>query len=513
MEEATSASFNRPPKASACSSRYAENATQPRGRLGLAVKRRRLPATLKTDFTPPSCEALTPITEHSTSFFSALQQLRQLPLDVRTITLGINVADCHDRSLHVLCESLYQRIVTKGAKLAAVCGEVSSLFGVPILQRRLCVTPIDRVAQGKNADDFVNIARTLDGAAANLHIDRIGGFAADVQHGMTSSSKQLIASLPAALSQTERVRAAVHVGTTESGVNMEAISLLAHTLLATSAATAHRNGDASAKLAILANDSTGHPHLTGACLGDGWGDLVVHVGVGAAAIIQHALQQQRRENPNAPLHELAATIQTAAFQATRTAELVGREVATRLGADFGSVDVTLAPTLRPHDSVVDLLPLMGIDRVGAPGTATALVLLLNAIRAGSAFASCAAGAYSRIMLSVLEDAGLSEATQSGTLTFDQLCMAANAGSSGLDLICLAGDTDAATLAAIISDQVSFAVLNRRPCAVRLIPVPGKQAGDAVSYSGMKNDAVILPVRGAGLATKFIERGGRLPPVR
>ena len=451
--------------------------------------------------------------EHSTSFFSALQQLRQLPLDVRTITLGINIADCHDRSLHSMCESLYQRIVSKAARLSAVCGEVSSLFGVPILQRRLCVTPIDRVAQGFSEGDLVSIAKTLDGAAANLRIDRIGGFAADVQHGMTASARNLIACLPAALSQTERVRAAVHVGTTESGVNMDAISLLAHTLKSAAEATAHRNGDAAAKLAILANDATGHPHLTGACLGDGWGDLVIHVGVGAAATIRHALEQRLISHPNSPLHELAAEIQTAVFQATRTAELVGREVATRLGADFGSIDVTLAPTLRPHDSVVDLLPLLGIERVGAPGTATALALLLSAIRAGSAFASCAAGAYSRIMLSVLEDASLAQATQSGTLTFDQLCMAANAGSSGLDLICLAGDTDAATLAAIIADQVSFAVLNRRPCAVRLIPVPGKQAGDIVSYSGMKNDNAILPVRGAGLATKFIERGGRLPPVR
>ena len=451
--------------------------------------------------------------EHRTGFFSSLQQLRQLPLDVRTITLGINVADCHDRSPNSMCEALYQRIVTKAGRFAAVCGEVSSLLGVPILQRRLCVTPIDRVAQGFCIDDLVSVARTLDGAAANLHIDRIGGFAADVQHGIGASARNLISCLPIALSQTERVRAAVHVGTTECGVNLEAISLLAHALQAAAEATSHRNGDAAAKLAILANDATGHPHLTGACLGDGWGDLVIHVGVGAAAIIRHAIEQRLITNPNSTLPELSAEIQTAVFQATRTAELVGREIAGRLGADFGSIDVTLAPTLRSNDSVVDLLPLMGIERVGAPGTATALVLILNAIRAGSAVASSAAGAYSRIMLSVLEDSSLAAATQSGTLTFDQLCMAANAGACGLDLICVAGDTDVETLAAIIADQVSFAVVNRRPCAVRLIPVPGKQAGDGVSYSGMKNDAVILPIRGTGLATEFIKRGGRLPPAR
>ena len=450
---------------------------------------------------------------HKSGFFSALQHLRQLPLDVRTVTLGINISDCTDRSFHKLCDSIYHRIVEKAGRLNAICSEVAALMGVPVLQRRLCVTPIDRVAQGFSAADFVNIAKTLDGAAANVHADRIGGYAADVQHGMTNSARQLIASLPEALVQTERVRAAVHVGSTENGVNMEAISLVADMLLKSAQASSHRNGDAAAKLAVLANDSTGHPHLTGACLGDGWGDLVVHVGVGAAAIIRSALEQRLLEDPKSRLDELAAVIQTAVFQATRTAELVGREIAERLGAEFGSIDVTLAPTHRPGDSVVDILPILGIERVGAPGTATALTMILSAIRAGSAFASCSASAYSRIMLSVLEDSSLAAATQSGTLTFDQLCMAANAGASGLDLICLPGDTDLSTLAAIISDQVSFAVLNRRPAAVRLIIVPGKQAGDMVSYSGMKGNAVILPVRGAGLSERFIQRGGRLPPIR
>jgi hypothetical protein len=450
---------------------------------------------------------------HNDSFFSALQQLRQLPLDVRTVTLGINVSDCHEHALHPLCESLYQRIISKAERLTHVCGEVSSLFGVPILQRRIVVSPIDRIAQGFGAGDLINVAKTLEGAAAHVRVDRIGGYAADVQHGMSSTARQMIASLPAALSQTVRVRAAMHVGTTESGVNMEAIALLARTLKETAEVDRDRNGDAAAKLVILANNATGHPHLTGACLGDGWGDLVVHVGVGAAAIIRRALVERLAVQPDAPLHELAAEIQTAVFQSTRTAELVGREVAQRLNADFGSVDVTLAPTRRTDDSVAALLGLLGIEQVGAPGTATALTLILSAIRAGAAFASCAAGAYSRIMLSVLEDSALAAATKSKELTFDQLCMAANAGSGGLDLVSIPGDTDAATLAAIISDQVSFAVFNGRPAAVRIIPVPGKKAGEGVTYSGMMNDAVILPVRGTGLSKSFIDRGGRLPPIR
>jgi len=447
------------------------------------------------------------------SFFSALQQLRQLPLDVRTITLGISVADCRSQHLHSLCDGLYQRIIGRAERLTSVCGEVSSLLGVPIMQRRIVVTPIDRVAQGFDANDLVNVARTLEGAAAQVRVDRIGGFAADVQHGTNSCARELMKSLPEALSQTVRVRAAVHVGTTESGVNMDAIAMLGRILKSTAEADAERNGDAAAKLVILANNATGHPHLTGACLGDGWGDLVVHVGIGAASIIRHALIQRLEQDPKACLQDLAAEIQTAVFQSTRTAELVGREVASRLGAEFGSVDVSLAPTRRADDSVAALLTLLGIQQVGAPGTATALTLILNAVRAGAGFASCSAGGYSRIMLSVLEDAALAAATKSKELTFDQLCMAANAGSGGLDLVSLPGDTDAATLAAIISDQVSFAVLNRRPAAIRIIPVPGKRAGEVVTYSGMMNDAVILPVRGAGLSHTLIERGGRLPPVR
>lgn len=450
---------------------------------------------------------------HNTGFFSALQQIRQLPLDVRTVTLGINIADCADRSFHKLCDGIYQRIIAKAGRLNAVCSEVASLMGVPVLQRRLCVTPIDRIAQGFSASDFVNIAKTLDGAAANVHADRIGGFAVDVQQGMTQTARQIIASLPESLTQTERLRAVVHVGSSENGVNMEAIALVAEMLKQSAEASRHQNGNASAKLAVLANDTTGHPHLTGTALGDGWGDLVVHVGIGAAAIIRHALEQKLLENPNPQLHEFASVIQTAVFQATRTAELVGREIAERLNAEFGSIDVTLAPTHRKGDSVADLLPLLGIQRVGAPGTATALTMILSAVRAGAAFASCSAGAYSRIMLSILDDTGLADATQSDTLTFDQLCMAANAGTNGLDLVCLPGDTDAATLSAIIADQVSFGIINHRPAVVRLIVVPGKSAGDVVSYGGMKGKAVILPVRGQGLSQQFIQRGGRLPPIR
>jgi len=452
--------------------------------------------------------------EHSTSFFTALSQLPQVPLDIRTITLGISIADCGDHSLHTLCDSIYRRITDAAGSFSRVCSETSSRFGVPILQRRLCVTPIDRVAQGHTADDLMHVARTLDGATAAVHADRIGGFAADVQHGMSASARTIISCLPAVLAETNRVRAAIHVGSSQSGVNIDAIIFIAEKLKEIAQATASFNGRGAAKLAVLANDSTGHPHLTGACLGDGWGDRVIHVGIGAAAIIRHTLLKKGPELAQLKLDEILGEVQTAAFQATRAAEMVGREVARQMNAEFGSIDVTLGPTVRHGDSVIDLLPLLGVQRLGVPGTATALAMLLLAVRTGGAFASCSAGAYSRIMLSVLEDPALAHLSTTGQLTLDQLRLMATASAGGLDLIPIPGDTDASTIAALLADHVTMAVLNHRPAAIRLVPVPGKQAGDRVEYDNSElGEAAVFAVPGAGMASAFINRGGRLPAVR
>lgn len=452
--------------------------------------------------------------EHSTSFFTALSQLPQVPLDIRTITLGVSIADCGDHNLHTLCDSIYKRITEAAGDFARVCTESTSRFGVPILQRRLSVTPIDRVAQGHSAENLMHVARTLEGASAAVHAERIGGFAADVQHGMSASAQAIISSLPKVLAETDRVRAAVHVGSSQSGVNLDAIKFVAEKLREIALATASLNGRGAAKLAILANDSTGHPHLTGATLGDGWGDRVLHVGIGAAAIIRHTLLKKGPELKTMAVDEVLGEVQTAAFQATRAAEMVGREVARQMNAEFGSIDVTLGPTVRQGDSVIDLLPLLGVQRLGVPGSATALAMLLLAVRTGGAFASPSAGAYSRIMLSVLEDPALAHLSTTGQLTLDQLRLMAGASAGGLDLIPIPGDIDASTIAAILADQVSMAVLNNRPAAIRLVPVPGKQAGDRVEYDNSElGQAAVFAVPGAGMATEFIARGGRLPAVR
>jgi uncharacterized protein (UPF0210 family) len=449
--------------------------------------------------------------EHSSSFFTELAKLPQVPLDIRTITLGISIADCGDHNLHTLCDSIYRRIVEAAGNFAKVCTESASRFGVPILQRRLSVTPIDRLAQGRSGEDLVHVARTLEGATAAVHADRIGGFAADVQHGMTASARQIIACLPIVLNSTDRLRAAVHVGSSQSGMNLDAINFIAAKLKEIAQGSAALNGRGAAKLAVLTNDSTGHPHLTGAALGDGWGDRVLHVGIGAAAIIRHTLLKKGPELQRMKLDEILGEVRTAAFQATRAAEMVGREVARHMNAEFGSIDVTLGPTSRPGDSVVDLLTLLGIERLGVPGTGTALAMLQMAVRTGGAFASCYAGAYSRIMLSVLEDPALARLSTTGELTMDQLRLMANASAGGLDLVPIPGDTDETTIAALLADHVAMAIVNGRPAAIRLVPVPGKQAGDRVEYENSQlGQAAVLAVPGVGLAKEFISRGGRLP---
>lgn len=451
--------------------------------------------------------------EHSPVLVSQLKQVIETPLEVRSVTLGVQIADCSERNLHRMCESIYQRITEVAGRLAPVCAEVSSSFGVPIMQRRLAVTPIEQVAHGFGPDDLVHVARTLDGAAANVHVDRISGYSVDVRRGMSNGARQFIASLPLVLSQTTRVRAAVQVASSDTGVNMDAVQLVAHKLRETAEASSERGGDAAAKLSVVANYAMEHPHLTGAVLPSGSSDLVLFVGVGAAGAIRAALERRLQEDRRATWQDLAGEIQSAAFQAIRAAEVVGRELADRLGADFGSVDCTLAPTLRPGDSVAGLLPLLGVGSLGGPGTLAALVLLVNAVRTAAGFASCSASAHTRVMLSVLEDPVLIAATQEPHLTFDQLARLAGAGVNGLDLLPIPGDTDAGTLTGILADQMALAVLQRRPSSVRVIPVPGKKAGDRVSYGSHMGEAGILEIPWSGQCRAFMDRTGMLPPPR
>lgn len=431
------------------------------------------------------------------------------PLEVRTVTLGINAGDLANRSLHGLCESLYQRILERAGMFSQICTSVAADLGVPILQRRVCVSPIDRLTEGHGSEDLINIGRTLDGAAASAHLDQISGFFVRAQHGLSKWTRQLIAALPTVLAQTQRVHAAIEVATSCAGINLDAIDLLGKTIRDVSLATSEQQGMAAARLAVLGNVPDDGPPIAGAFSGEGWNDLVVFVSVSAMGVMRHAIEHRLAVDPHADLECLAGEIRTAAFQATRVAEMVGREIATRLHADLGRIDVSLAPTIRSGQTIAELLTLLGVPAFGSPGTATALALISSAIRSGGRFASTSAASQAAILLPVLRDAGLVSATEAGSLSIEHLASFSAVGSQGLDLVPIPGDTAAGAISAIISDQMAVAALHGRTTVVRLVPVQGKSAGDRVSFGRDLGDAVVLAVPTAS-SEKFVMRGGLIP---
>lgn len=434
------------------------------------------------------------------------------PLEVRTVTLGINAADVADRNLHRLCDGLYQRVLQRAQPFVRTCGEVSAEFGVPILQRRVCVAPVDRLCEGHGPDDVVNIGRTLDGAAAHVHLDQIAGYLVRVPHGMSTTSRQMIAALPAVLSQTERVQAAVEAANSSSGVNLDAVELLGHKVKEAAEATAERGGIGAAKLSILANLPAEGPPLSGVLSSEGWGDLTVHVSVSAMGSIRHTLEQRLAQDPHPSLTTLAGDIKAAAFQSARVAELIGREIAHRMHADFGRVDVSLAPTIRLGQTIAELLQCLGVTSFGAPGTAAALALIYTSLRSAGAFASAVSAGQPSILLPVLRDAGLVSATEAGSLSIEHLEQLSAVGGLGLDLIPVPGPTEPHTLAALIADQLSTAVITQRPTIVRLVPVPGKHAGERVAFDRDLGEGIVLNVP-EGSPGSFLNRGGRIPGIR
>jgi uncharacterized protein (UPF0210 family) len=433
------------------------------------------------------------------------------PLEVRTVTLAIDVADLADRTLHKLCESMYERVHARAQGLVSACAAVSREYSVPILQRRVCVTPLERIAEGFGPEDLVNIARTLDGAAANAHLDFIGGYFVRAAHAMSTTSRQMIAALPAILSQTERVQAAVEAATRQAGVNLEAVELLGYKVKEAAEATADRNGIGAAFLGVLGNVPSDGPPVAGSCPADGWGDLTVHVAVSAMGPIQHAVRNRLADDPHAPLPVLLGDIKAAAFQATRVAEQIGRAIAARLGADFGRIDLSLAPTIRSGQTVSELLQQLGVGNFGAPGTAAALMLVLSAIKAGGAFASAECASEAAILLPVLRDSGLVSATEAGSLAVEHLARLSAVGAQGLDLVPVPGSVTPATLSAVMADQLATAVVTGRMTVVRLIPVPGKAAGERVSFGRGLGDGVVLSLPSSDDAA-LIHRPGRIPPL-
>jgi uncharacterized protein len=433
-------------------------------------------------------------------------------LDVRAITLGLDLLDCRGNSVHETCSRIQSKIRRFGANLVPTCDALAEKYGVPVINKRMSITPIAHVCAGFDRAGFIAVAHALDDAAAAIGIDFIGGFSANVEGGLTPASRALIASLPTALAETQKVCASINVGSTRYGINMDAIVLLGQTIKDLAEVSADTGGFAAAKLVVFTNQPNDNPFMAGAIHGLGQPEAVIHVGVSGPGVVARALQRRIEQAGATPLglHDLADEIKRAAFRVTRAGELMGKRVAEALGIGFGIVDLSLAPTPAVGDSVGEILKILGVDAIGAPGSTAIVALLNDAVKKGGSFASQSVGGLSGAFIPVCEDRELAQAVADGSLVLEKLEAMTSVCSVGLDMVAIPGSVDAATMAAIIADEMVIGMINNKTTAVRLIPVPGKAAGDFVSFGGLFGESAILPVRNAGQSARFVNFGGRIP---
>ena len=426
-------------------------------------------------------------------------------LDIRTITLGISLRDCAHPSIETLCTRIYDKICRTAHELVPVGDALEREYGIPIINRRIAVTPIALIAESTSVVDYAPLARALERAAAEVGVNFIGGFSALVHKGFTRGDRTLIDCIPEALATTERVCASVNVASTRAGINMDAVRLMGTVIRECAAKTAQRDGLACAKLVIFCNAVEDNPFMAGAFHGVGEPDCVLNVGVSGPGAVLCAVQRA----PEVDLGELASIIKRTAFKITRMGELIGRRASERLGVPFGIVDLSLAPTPAQGDSVARILEAMGLERVGTHGSTAALALLNDAVKKGGAMASSHVGGLSGAFIPVSEDIGMIEAAAAGALSLAKLEAMTAVCSVGLDMIAIPGDTPAETLAAIIADEAAIGMINRKTTAVRIIPAPGKRVGDWVEFGGLLGRAPVMAVSGES-AARFVARGGRIP---
>ena len=432
-----------------------------------------------------------------------LRMIDQEKLDVRTITMGISLFGCVCDDEKRLCSRVYSRIAKQAEHLVAVGESIEREFGVPIVNKRISVTPVSLIAGA--VESPLPLAAALDRAAHETGVDFIGGYTALVQKGMTKTDRALIASLPEALSTTQLMCASVNVGSTRAGIDMDAVALCGQAIVETARRTAAQDGLGCAKLVVFANAVEDNPFMAGAFHGPGEGDCAINVGVSGPGVVKRALEEVRGEK----FDVVAETIKRTAFRVTRVGQLVAREASRRLGAEFGIVDLSLAPTPAMGDSVAHILEEMGLERCGTHGSTAALALLNDAVKKGGVMASSHVGGLSGAFIPLSEDIGMIQAAECGALTLDKLEAMTCVCSVGLDMIAVPGDTPADTIAAIIADEAAIGVTNNKTTAVRVIPAPGKAVGDKVEFGGLLGYAPVIPVHPFSSAD-FVARGGRIP---
>ena len=426
-------------------------------------------------------------------------------LDIRTITMGISLLDCAHEDVNVCAQKIYDKITRKAENLVKVGEEIEWEFGIPIVNKRISVTPIAIVGNSCNTDSYVPLAIAMDKAAKECGVNFIGGFSALVQKGCTKGDWILMDSIPEALKATERVCSSVNVGSTKAGINMDAVAKMGRIIKRTAEVTADQDGLGCAKLVVFANAVEDNPFMAGAFHGVGEPECELNVGVSGPGVVHHALKRVKGQ----PFDVVAETIKKTAFQITRMGQIVGQEASKRLGVPFGIVDLSLAPTPAVGDSVARILEEMGLEVCGTHGTTAALALLNDAVKKGGVMASNHVGGLSGAFIPVSEDEGMIAAAESGTLTLSKLEAMTCVCSVGLDMIAVPGDTSAATISAIIADEAAIGMINCKTTAVRIIPAPGKTVGDRVEMGGLLGSAPVMPVHGES-AADFVARGGRIP---
>lgn len=428
-------------------------------------------------------------------------------LDVRTITMGISLLDCISSDIDVTCGNIYKKIVSKAGKLVETGDEIALEFGIPIVNKRVSVTPISLIGAPccKTTEDFVKLAKALDKAAHEINVNFIGGFSALVSKGMTPAEKLLIESIPEALAATERVCSSVNVGSTKTGIDMDAVKLLGETVIKTAELTKDNGSIGCAKLVVFCNAPDDNPFMAGAFHGVTEADTIINVGVSGPGVVKRAISEVR----GADFGTLCETIKKTAFKVTRVGQLVAREASKRLNVPFGIIDLSLAPTPAVGDSVAEILQEMGLEYVGAPGTTAALALLNDQVKKGGIMASSYVGGLSGAFIPVSEDQGMIDSVNAGMLTLEKLEAMTCVCSVGLDMIAIPGDTKPSTVSGIIADEMAIGMINQKTTAVRLIPVIGKDVGDTVEFGGLLGYAPIMPVNKAD-CSDFINRGGRIP---
>ena len=426
-------------------------------------------------------------------------------LDIRTITMGISLLDCADPDPRACAQKIYDKICREAEHLVETGCDIERELGIPIVNKRICVTPMALVAGACETEDFVPFAVAMDKAAKACGVNFIGGFSALVHKGFTSGDRRLIAAIPEALATTDLVCSSVNVATTKAGINMEAVRLMGGTIKKTAGLTAGRDGFGCAKLVVFCNAVEDNPFMAGAFHGVGEAESVISVGVSGPGVVYHALQAVKGK----PFDVVAETIKKTAFRITRTGQLVAQEASRRLGVPFGVVDLSLAPTPAVGDSVARILEEMGLETCGTHGTTAALALLNDAVKKGGLMASSSVGGLSGAFIPVSEDEGMIAAAEAGVLQLDKLEAMTCVCSVGLDMIAVPGDTPEETISAIIADEAAIGMVNSKTTAVRLIPVPGKGVGERVEFGGLLGSAPIMPVHPESSAG-FIARGGRIP---